>query len=85
MKIFLIARRFLKLVRFSSEGRDRLIRSPDMEQWLNRIRMMRRELDELEAYMAEGVACEKLVEAIFSDEPPKRRGRRRTTATPPLD
>ena len=56
-----------------------------MEQWLNRIRMMKHELVELEAYMAEGVACERLVEAIFSDEPPKRRGSRRTTATLPTE
>jgi hypothetical protein len=53
-----------------------------MEQWLAKIRLIRRaahELEELEAYLDECVASDKLMKAIFSDKPPKLPRRRRTT------
>lgn len=54
-----------------------------MEKWLTKIRSIRQaahDLEELEAYLAECVDSEKVLQAIFSDEPPKRRSRRRTAA-----
>jgi hypothetical protein len=59
-----------------------------MDKWLTKIRSIRqvaRDLGELEAYLSECVASEKVMQAIFSDEPPKRRSRRRTTATQAMD
>ena len=55
-----------------------------MEKWLSKVRLIRqaaRELEELESYLDECVACQRVIDAIFLDEPPKRRSRRRTTAT----